>query len=282
MSTAPCRRMAAAPGTPRTPAARPTAPSTPSGGSAELFELLRGSPSHPWSCGRSLGSTSAGTTPRRLARSDRSPCSDGGRSPVASPEAAEPGVDGGHGPRQCRKVFVGGVPQDADREQLAAVFGSHGAVDRAWLQRHRRDQRRNHRGFGFVLFKDEASVQALLGEDFSRFFDLADGTRLEVKRALDNTEEAPTPERDGCAPEPGHASSPPRTASVAVAPASVEVAVAPPASCVWASQAVVMIPAVSGLGFAPMSGAYQLAWEQAYWKAMEAMLIQAMPDHYED
>lgn len=306
MSTAPRRRRAAAPGTPRTPlpvgllapawspqpkpgleaspAARSTAPSTPSAGAAELFEILRRSPSRPSSCGRSLGSTSAGPTPRRPARSDRSPCSDGGRSGLAasSPEAAEPDVDGGHCPRQCRKVFVGGVPQGVDREQLCAMFSSCGTVERAWLQRHRRDMRRNHRGFGFVLFKDEASVHALLGDHFSRFFDLPDGTRLEVKRALDSTEEAPTPERDGCAPEPGHLSSPLRMASVAMAPAGVEVALVPPAPCMWASQAVVMIPAVSGPGFVPMAGAHQLASEQACRKALEAMLIQAMPDHYED
>mmetsp|Transcript_56725 Transcript_56725/g.161658 ORF Transcript_56725/g.161658 Transcript_56725/m.161658 type:complete len:306 (+) Transcript_56725:93-1010(+) len=299
------RRGAAAPGTPRTPlpvgllapaapspppkpgleaspAARSTAPSTPRAGAAELFEILRRSPpSRPSSCGRSLGSTSAGLTPRRPAPSDQSPCSDrGGRpGPAASPEGGE---GGGRCPRQCRKIFVGGVPQEVDREDLSAMFSGCGTVERAWLQRHRRDLRRNHRGFGFVLFRDAASVRALLGDHFSRFFDLPDGTRLEVKRALDHTEEAPTPQRDGCALEPGHLLSPPRTAAVAAAPLGVEVAMVPPAPCTWTGQAMVIVPAAPGPLFAPMPVAQQLASEQACRRALEAMLIQAMPDHYED
>jgi hypothetical protein len=43
---------------------------------------------------------------------------------------------------------------------------------------------KEHRGFGFVVFADESSMDQLLGNDYSRYVTLENGTRVEVKRAL--------------------------------------------------------------------------------------------------
>lgn len=98
----------------------------------------------------------------------------------------------GRGRRDGRpeKVFVGGVPQDMTEEALSGFFRSFGVVKQAWLQCHRNAARgqgsrpQNHRGFGFVIFGDKASVEALLGPEASRILALPDGRKLEVKRAV--------------------------------------------------------------------------------------------------
>lgn len=93
--------------------------------------------------------------------------------------------------RQGRKVFVGGIPQDMNQDDLYTVFNEFAVVERAWLQRRGSDQdhfMNNHRGFGFVVFYNESAVNDLLGGSFSKFITLRDGKMLEVKRALVSTE----------------------------------------------------------------------------------------------
>jgi len=94
---------------------------------------------------------------------------------------------------QDRKVFVGGVPQDMNQDDLLSVFGVFAEVKKAWVQRNRTDDRttsiksgtpQNHRGFGFVIFFDGKSVDVLLGKSNSVFIILRDGRKLEVKRAV--------------------------------------------------------------------------------------------------
>jgi len=96
---------------------------------------------------------------------------------------------------QERKVFVGGVPQDLDQEDLYAIFSEYALVKKAWLQKYRTTDEnggqcsatptpRNHRGFGFVIFHDANAIDALLGGASSRFITLRSGALLEVKRAL--------------------------------------------------------------------------------------------------
>merc|ERR1719188_1039295 len=95
---------------------------------------------------------------------------------------------------QNRKVFVGGIPQDMEHDDLYNIFSEYAGVKKAWLQKHRGQQGsdgppgHNHRGFGFVIFYDAMAVDQLLGSNFSRFIDLRDGRRLEVKQAVSNTE----------------------------------------------------------------------------------------------
>merc|ERR1719265_884825 len=47
---------------------------------------------------------------------------------------------------------------------------------------------RKHRGFGFIIFQEASALQALLGDNFSRFITLTDGRRLEVKRAISSND----------------------------------------------------------------------------------------------
>uniref|UniRef100_A0A7S1WH58 RRM domain-containing protein n=1 Tax=Alexandrium catenella TaxID=2925 RepID=A0A7S1WH58_ALECA len=98
-------------------------------------------------------------------------------------------------PAQIRKVFVGGIPQNMNQEDLHTAFSAFGGVRKAWLQRHRSgagpplsSPQRNHRGFGFVVFHDGRTVEQLLGQSVSRFIALADGRKLEVKRAVSSND----------------------------------------------------------------------------------------------
>lgn len=93
---------------------------------------------------------------------------------------------------QDRKVFVGGVPQDLNQDDLYAIFSDFAGVKKAWLQKCRTaddpsttaSPQQNHRGFGFVIFHDAHAIDDLLGNASSRFIVLRNGNKLEVKRAL--------------------------------------------------------------------------------------------------
>lgn len=91
---------------------------------------------------------------------------------------------------QDRKVFVGGVPQDLNQDDLYAIFSEYAGVKKAWLQKCRTTDDsnacppQNHRGFGFVIFHDSHAIDELIGSAPSRFIMLRNGAKLEVKRAL--------------------------------------------------------------------------------------------------
>lgn len=96
---------------------------------------------------------------------------------------------------QDRKVFVGGVPQDLNQDDLYAIFSEYAGVKKAWLQKCRatddnngtNNPPQNHRGFGFVIFHDPNAIEELLGGSPSRFIVLRSGAKLEVKRALSSS-----------------------------------------------------------------------------------------------
>jgi len=94
--------------------------------------------------------------------------------------------DGPVFPSHDRKIFVGGIPQEMSQEDLFAMFSQFGAVKKAWLQREHRTSNSNlkHRGFGFVIFRDDDAVNQVLGAKLSHYIRLEDGRQLEVKRAL--------------------------------------------------------------------------------------------------
>jgi hypothetical protein len=95
---------------------------------------------------------------------------------------------------QDRKVFVGGVPQDLNQDDLYAIFCEYAGVKKAWLQKCRNADdggggtpnaaTQNHRGFGFVIFHEACAIDELLAGGSSRFVVLRNGAKLEVKRAL--------------------------------------------------------------------------------------------------
>lgn len=102
---------------------------------------------------------------------------------------------------QARKVFVGGIPQTVDQNGLYHMFSKIGKVKKAWLQLfHNNDQgacrespAKKHRGFGFVIFYEKHSIDALLGTDFSKFVCFDNDMRLEVKRSVSK---APSEEKE--------------------------------------------------------------------------------------
>jgi len=91
---------------------------------------------------------------------------------------------------QNRKVFVGGIPQDMNQDDLYTIFSDFAGVKKAWLQRYRPNNAsehgppHNHRGFGFVIFYESSAVDQMLGTNYSRFITVREGGRLEVKRAV--------------------------------------------------------------------------------------------------
>ena len=58
-----------------------------------------------------------------------------------------------------RKIFVGGISWEATTDDLKAYMEQFGAVKDVTIKS---DAAGNPRGFGFVLFEDEASVDACL------------------------------------------------------------------------------------------------------------------------
>jgi RNA recognition motif-containing protein len=90
-----------------------------------------------------------------------------------------------------RKIFVGGIPKGVDQHGLRDNFSRFGKVQKAWLQNVRQGKvqpQKEHRGFGFVVFCDESAVEKLLGGDSTRYMNLENGSRVEVKRAVSNAE----------------------------------------------------------------------------------------------
>eukprot|EP00434_Breviolum_minutum_P024617 symbB.v1.2.021738.t2/scaffold1896.1/size96813/9 len=165
-------------------------------------------------------STSAGPTPSPDGRTSPgfTPSSSaGGRRTAGKMRALQ--SDAGRDlskalPTQVRKVFVGGIPQDMQQEELLQLFGEMAPVKKAWVQRYRDATKmkptptsHNHRGFGFVIFQDSSAVDLILGLDpgregsgeidfmqsvagseISKFIHTKDGRKLEVKRAISSSD----------------------------------------------------------------------------------------------
>merc|ERR1719221_1071749 len=73
--------------------------------------------------------------------------------------------------------------------ELEGIFAQHAQVERVWLQRHRSERHhKQHRGFGYVVYRDPGAADRLLGDRFSTFLEPSGGVRLEVKRALSSRE----------------------------------------------------------------------------------------------
>jgi len=127
---------------------------------------------------------SAAATPGRERSSVSSPVL---RSPQWSPDEHD------HAARN-KKVFVGGIPQEVGTVDLTEIFTQYGNVKKAWTQKVHSNtpesnsgsaqQPQQHRGFGFVIFDSYDSVDRLLGDKSSKFLNLDNGKRIEVKPAV--------------------------------------------------------------------------------------------------
>lgn len=77
-------------------------------------------------------------------------------SPKGVPETS------GVGERYSRKVFVGGLPPDIDEEEITASFRRFGPLVVDWPHKAESKSYFPPKGYAFLLFQDECSVQALI------------------------------------------------------------------------------------------------------------------------
>lgn len=154
----------------------------------ELFELLGCSEEGQHTPSLSTASTSGGTSPNKR------DCLSPGlqfRNPAPESFPSSPEVPCGNQRKQSSKVFVGGIPQFMDQSSLREEFTHIGKVKKAWIQRSREGQNQptngEHRGFGFVVFEGDNTVDVLLGREESIFLSLSNGCQVEVKRAVSSS-----------------------------------------------------------------------------------------------
>jgi len=87
--------------------------------------------------------------------------------------------DGGGKEGKVTKVFVGGVSQETKVEEFRTYFSQFGTLESVNLLKDMNTGR--NRGFGFLVYKDERSVDHLCSVQFH----MLKGKRVEVKRAKD-------------------------------------------------------------------------------------------------
>eukprot|EP00088_Acartia_fossae_P000477 TRINITY_DN101_c0_g1_i1.p1 TRINITY_DN101_c0_g1~~TRINITY_DN101_c0_g1_i1.p1 ORF type:complete len:303 (-),score=152.56 TRINITY_DN101_c0_g1_i1:50-958(-) len=75
-----------------------------------------------------------------------------------------------------RKLFVGGLPQEATQDDLKEYFGQYGELERVQLKMD--SQTGRSRGFAFIVFKDASSVEGACASEHS-----IKGKKATVKKA---------------------------------------------------------------------------------------------------
>lgn len=231
-----------------------------------------------------------------------------------------------------RKVFVGGVPQDIDNEELYAIFNAIAPVERAWLIQHRRDtfhfnpdHVHNHRGFGFVVFRHENAVDQVLGHRTSDFLPIREGRQnIEIKRAISSNEmmkssrwasagdgegwqnasnyhQSLTEKPAGVAtplrsPGPSQPQGPQHQQQLTMTEVTTDVCRPAPRWAAHTASAPMQVTSAANaqlqcffvpIQMAPVAAPAATAttytdWTKVFRATPESMLLQAMPDHYED
>lgn len=87
---------------------------------------------------------------------------------------------------QQYKAFVGGLPRDLDDQGFRAIFRDFDPID-GRLQKDRVTG--NPRGFGFIWFRDERTLQSVIREFHDR--ELEEGRRISVVKAIPQGMTAP-------------------------------------------------------------------------------------------
>jgi len=84
--------------------------------------------------------------------------------PTISPSRTSPRSSGSgdNGERYSRKVFVGGLPPDIDEEEITASFRRFGPLVVDWPHKAESKSYFPPKGYAFLLFQDESSVQQLI------------------------------------------------------------------------------------------------------------------------
>lgn len=80
---------------------------------------------------------------------------------------------------KTHKIFVGGLSMEANEEDVSTYFTKYGVVTEVNLVQDKNDPSRPHKGFGFVTFEDESSVDQAIAKHFHIIKD----KRSEVKSA---------------------------------------------------------------------------------------------------
>lgn len=80
---------------------------------------------------------------------------------------------------KTHKIFVGGLSMEAKEEDVSTYFTRYGVVTEVNLVQDKNDPSRPHKGFGFVTFEDESSVDQAIAKHFHVIKD----KRSEVKSA---------------------------------------------------------------------------------------------------
>lgn len=87
----------------------------------------------------------------------------GATIPLPSPSRSSPRSQGSeNGERFSRKVFVGGLPPDIDEEEITASFRRFGPLVVDWPHKAESKSYFPPKGYAFLLFQDESSVQQLI------------------------------------------------------------------------------------------------------------------------
>uniref|UniRef100_A0A3Q2EHJ2 Cytoplasmic polyadenylation element-binding protein 4-like n=1 Tax=Cyprinodon variegatus TaxID=28743 RepID=A0A3Q2EHJ2_CYPVA len=73
-----------------------------------------------------------------------------------------PHLNGERVERYSRKVFVGGLPPDIDEDEITASFRRFGHLFVDWPHKAESKSYFPPKGYAFLLFQDESSVQALI------------------------------------------------------------------------------------------------------------------------
>ncbi|XP_021925618.1 cytoplasmic polyadenylation element-binding protein 2 isoform X3 [Zootermopsis nevadensis] len=83
--------------------------------------------------------------------------------PLSSPSRSSPHSQGSEtGERYSRKVFVGGLPPDIDEDEITASFRRFGPLVVDWPHKAESKSYFPPKGYAFLLFQDESSVQQLI------------------------------------------------------------------------------------------------------------------------
>jgi len=101
-------------------------------------------------------------------------------------ESSESG-EGSRGSSRTKKVFVGGLSKDTTNDEFKKYFEQFGAISEATVMT---DQHGVSRGFGFVIFENESSVEEVLA---AKELIIA-GKTVDAKRAIPQGQ-APLPRR---------------------------------------------------------------------------------------
>lgn len=82
---------------------------------------------------------------------------------IPSPSRSSPHSQGSEaGERFSRKVFVGGLPPDIDEDEITASFRRFGPLVVDWPHKAESKSYFPPKGYAFLLFQDESSVQQLI------------------------------------------------------------------------------------------------------------------------